>query len=251
MTARSVLLSVLLGSDPPRLPVDLLVSTTELFGIAEGTARTALSRMTSTGELRAADGRYEIVSERLLHRQARQAISRHGAAAPWELGDDWLQAVVAADGRRPAAQRAALREALGDARLAELREGVWLRPANLARPDLGPDTGGDVAWFIAVPDDDPVALARRLWDLDGWAEGARSLRAELSELVPALERGERSVLAEGFVVSAAVLRHLQADPLLPAALLPPTWPGGDLRATYDRFDAAYRAVLKDWFDAHR
>src|SRR5690606_14302717 len=82
MTARSVLLSVLLGSDPPRLPVNLLVSTTELFGIAEGTARTALSRMTSTGELRAADGRYEIVSERLLHRQARQTVSRHGAAAP-------------------------------------------------------------------------------------------------------------------------------------------------------------------------
>ena len=251
MTARSVLLSVLLGSDPPRLPVNLLVSTTELFGIAEGTARTALSRMTSTGELRAADGRYEIASERLLHRQARQAISRQGVGAPWGLGDEWLQAVVAADGRRPAAERAALREALGDARLAELREGVWLRPANLERPDLGRDAGEDVVWFLAAPDGDPVALARRLWDLDGWAEGARSLQAELSRLVPALEGGERSVLAEGFVASAAVLRHLQADPLLPAALLPSSWPGGDLRATYDRFDVAYRAVLRAWFDAHR
>lgn len=62
LTARSVLLSVLLGTDPPRLPVGLLVRTTELFGIAEGTTRTALSRMVATGELTTTDGWYEIAS---------------------------------------------------------------------------------------------------------------------------------------------------------------------------------------------
>src|SRR4051812_31262220 len=71
LTARSVLLSVLLGSDPPQLPVQLLVRTTELFGIAEGTTRTALSRMTSAGEVRGGDGVYRLVSAGLLARQAR------------------------------------------------------------------------------------------------------------------------------------------------------------------------------------
>ena len=51
----------------------------------------------------------------------------------------------------------------------------------------------------------------------------------------------RRALADGFVTSAAVLRHLQADPLLPDELLPARWPGAALRADYDRYDAAYRA----------
>jgi phenylacetic acid degradation operon negative regulatory protein len=65
--------------------------------------------------------------------------------------------------------------------------------------------------------------------------------------LPALEAHDRGALAEGFVISAAVLRHLQADPLLPPELLPEDWPGAELRAEYDRYDAAYRAVLVDWF----
>ena len=40
-----------------------------------------------------------------------------------------------------------------------------------------------------------------------------------------------------------MLRHLQADPLLPAELLPADWPGARLRATYDGWDARYRATL--------
>ena len=54
----------------------------------------------------------------------------------------------------------------------------------------------------------------------------------------------------GFVTSAAVLRLLQRDPLLPAELLPPGWPGDDLRRAYDRYDAAYRAVWTGWFRRH-
>jgi phenylacetic acid degradation operon negative regulatory protein len=44
-------------------------------------------------------------------------------------------------------------------------------------------------------------------------------------------------------VSAAVLRHLLADPLLPEELLPAGWPGAELRALYDDFDTRYREVL--------
>jgi phenylacetic acid degradation operon negative regulatory protein len=251
LTARSVLLSVLLGTDPPRLPVRRLVRTTELFGIAEGTTRTALSRMTAAGEVTADGGWYELTAGRLLARQARQAASREARTKPWP-GGDWAQAVVVASGRRPAAERAALRTALATARLAELREGVWLRPDNLgdlaaevaSGPGVGPDD--EVRWFRARPDGDARALAARLWPLDAWSAEARRLVVRMAALTGPLASGDPQPLADGFVLSAAVLRQVQADPLLPAELLPDDWPGATLRADYDRWDAGYRAVLADW-----
>ena len=48
-----------------------------------------------------------------------------------------------------------------------------------------------------------------------------------------------------------MLRHLQADPLLPDALLPSGWPGAALREEYDRYDIAYRSTLRAWFRAAR
>jgi phenylacetic acid degradation operon negative regulatory protein len=258
LTARSVVLSVLLGTDPPRLPVRLLVSTTELFGIAEGTTRTALSRMTRTGELAADDGWYAIADPRLLDRQTRQSFSRRGVTQPWS--GSWLQAVVTSTGRRPADERAMLRDRLRAARLAELREGIWLRPDNVgARPntpavdDVAVDDVAidrQVMWFDTMPAD-PHALAARLWDLDAWAATANELLPALDRLTPRFESGDRTDLAVGFVVSADVLRHLQADPLLPRELWPARWPGPPLRRAYERYDAAYRAVLRAWFDEHR
>lgn len=245
-TARSVILSVLLGTEPPRLPVSLLVGTTALFGINDNTTRTALSRMSAAGEVRADDGWYEIASPRLLERQARQAASRRGATREWS--GEWVQAVVVADGRRPAAERASLRAVLSAHRLAELREGVWLRPDNLAD---SPPALDDLVWFRTRPDADPVELAARLWYLDTWHTTAEGLDEGVRQLLPRLEAGDRTALAEGFVLSADVLRHLQADPLLPMRLLSPSWPGGALRANYERYDGAYREVLRSWFDEHR
>lgn len=246
-TARSVILSVLLGTEPPRLPVSLLVSTTALFGITENTTRTALSRMAAAGEVRADDGWYEIASPRLLERQARQVASRRGDTTDWT--GEWIQAVVATDEGRPASERAALREAMATHRLAELREGVWLRPDNL--DDRQVPGGAPLHWFRCRPDGDPVELASSLWNLDAWAERAETLRVELAELTGPLEADDRTVLAEGFVLSADVLRHLQADPLLPRQLLSTDWPGDALRVNYERYDGAYREVLRTWFDEQR
>lgn len=245
LTARSVILSVLLGSDPPRLPVQLLVRTTELFGIAEGTTRTALSRMTSAGELLAENGRYGLAPGPLLARQARQAASRAATTRRWQPGR-WRMVVLGADGARERDQRAGTRAELVSARLAELREGVWLRPDNL---DVSPIVGGRS--FVAQPDDDERALARTLWDLDSWAADATALRRQMASLIEPLDAGDHGALRDGFVVSAAVLRHFQHDPLLPAALLPDDWPGDDLRQEYDGYDRAYRAVLAAWFGANR
>lgn len=250
LSARSVVASVLLGTSPPRLPTRLLVSAGQLFGIAEGTTRVALSRMVGAGELAPDGDGYRLVGP-LLDRQARQAASRQAERRSWT--GEWEMAVVE-PGSRTAGERSALREAMRQLHLAELREGVWLRPDNLA-PTRLPEAAAVVAAqcvrFRSRPGGGDAALAADLWDLGAWADEARRLQADLAGLVGPLEAGRTEPLAPGFVVSAAVLRHLLADPLLPDALLPTGWPGTDLRRDYDRMDVAYQAVLRAWFRTQR
>jgi len=40
-----------------------------------------------------------------------------------------------------------------------------------------------------------------------------------------------------FEIAAAIVRHLLTDPVLPADLLPPGWPGPELRECYTEFAA--------------
>lgn len=252
LTARSVLLSVLLGSDGAWLPTPLLLSTTALFGIAEGTARTALSRMTTAGELEATGDGYRIRGRALLARQSRQLVGRAGTTAGWTGA--WRQAIVGLGERRGAAERAAVRVALSAARFGELREGVWLRPDNLrdgAVEELHRLDGDALLATVRDLDLDPAELAGRLWDLDGWAASAGELIGLMAPLTARLEASEHAALADGFVVNAAVLRHLAADPLLPEDLLADGWPGPELRSRYERFDAAFRRVIQAHFERHR
>ncbi|WP_425336442.1 PaaX domain-containing protein, C- domain protein [Streptomyces afghaniensis] len=129
LSARSVVLSLLLGTHPPELPVRELVRLVEGFDVGGSTLRAALSRMVSAGDLRRTDTGYRL-SDRLLERQRRQDDAVHPRTRAWD--GDWEMVVITATGRGPA-ERADLRARLTALRLAELREGVWLRPANLAR----------------------------------------------------------------------------------------------------------------------
>src|SRR5690606_15893289 len=149
---RSVLASVLLGTEPPRLPTPLLIRTAALFGISEGTTRTALSRMVSAGEAVSEDGGYRLTG-RLVDRQARQEASRHPEARSWD--GTWELATIEGDRSRSPADRADLRGALGALRLVELREGTWGRPDNLD-PTRSPAARAEVdewcrRWHAARP----------------------------------------------------------------------------------------------------
>jgi phenylacetic acid degradation operon negative regulatory protein len=244
LTARQVVASTLLGVDPPRLPSSHLVRAGALFGITEGTLRVALSRMLNAGELEAADGWYQLAGPLLLARQARQAEGRHPDLLPWTGA--WTMHVVRA-GSRSATTRGDLRDAAKALHLAELREGVWVRPANLD-PRRFPTARAVVAaqcqCFLAHPDREggphPEELARTLWDLDGWADGAEHLIVEMDAVGAALAGDDSTGLRPAWELSAAVLRHLLADPLLPPELLPDSWPAARLRADYDRYDTAFK-----------
>ncbi|MGW7258406.1 PaaX family transcriptional regulator C-terminal domain-containing protein [Streptomyces sp. NPDC054834] len=227
LSARSVVLSLLLGAQPPELPVKDLVRAVEPLGVGGSTLRAALSRMVAAGDLRRTGGVYRL-SDRLLSRRRRQDEAVHPETRPWD--GDWEMVVVTATGRGPG-ERAELRARLAARRLAELREGVWLRPANLRRAD--PDGLGDVVRrFTARPEESARDLAAGLWPLEAWADTARALLAH----VAATDRP-----ADRFTALAAVVRHLLADPVLPAGLLPADWPGPDLRAAY----TGYQRELTD------
>jgi len=241
LTARSVLASTLLGTDPPELSVANLVRIAGLFGINENRARVALSRMVSSGEATTdGAGQYRL-SGHLLQRQHRQAASRSGQTRNWSEG--WHLVVVTATASA-AEVRGRRRQALSFARLAELRDGFWLRPDNLGLilPD---EIGADVTMFSGASLKDPKHLAATLWDLSQWAARANDLFTQLRALPPKVP----SDLAPGFVLSAAVLRHFQNDPLLPSDLLARSWPGDKLRRTYDGWDRSYRRLLSQWVNS--
>jgi phenylacetic acid degradation operon negative regulatory protein len=222
MTARSVVLSVLLGAHPAWASAAELIRLTSDFGIREPTLRVALTRMVSAGDLiRSADG-YRL-AERLLARQRRQDDAMRPQLRPWR--GYWTTVIVTSVGTDPRT-RAALRTALHNKRFGELREGVWMRPDNL-EVDLDAELRARVR-IVQARDDAPAELAGQLWDLPSWARTGHRLLAEMSEAANVPAR---------FVVAAAIVRHLLIDAVLPSELLPADWPGARLRAAYNDFAA--------------
>lgn len=221
LTARSVVLSLLLGAHPAWATPAELVSLTAEFGIKEQALRVALTRMAAAGDLvRSADG-YRL-SGRLLDRQRRQDAALYPMPRPWD--GDWLTVIITASGA-DARSRTVLRTVLRQARFAELREGVWMRPDNL-EAEL-PEAAGRVR-VLRARDDDPARLAALLWDLPAWAAAGDRLLAGMAEA------GD---LPGRFETAAAIVRHLRTDPVLPGALLPAGWPGPALRERYTDFAA--------------
>jgi phenylacetic acid degradation operon negative regulatory protein len=234
MTARSVVLSVLLGAHPAWATAAELLRLTDDFGLKETTVRVALTRLVGTGDLvRSADG-YRL-SDRLLARQRRQDDAMRPQVKPWDGG--WTTLVITSVGVEPRT-RAALRTTLQQNRFGELREGVWLRPDNLGVA-LPKDVMRRVR-ALCARDDHPAELARRLWDLPGWSRTAQRL---LDEMATASDTPRR------FLAAAGMVRHLLTDPVLPDELLPPGWPAKALRESYFRFAdelAARRHPTPQW-----
>ncbi|SOX52203.1 PaaX domain-containing protein, C-domain protein [Mycobacterium ahvazicum] len=220
MTARSVVLSVLLGAHPAWATASELIRLTADFGIKETTLRVALTRMVGAGDLiRSADG-YRL-SDRLLARQARQDEAMRPPTRAWH--GDWHVVIVTSVGT-DARTRAAQRASMYRKRFGELREGVWMRPDNLEL-DLEPDVADRVR-VLKARDDAPEQLVAELWDLPAWAQAGRRLVDEMA--------GARDIPSR-FMVAAAIVRHLLTDPMLPAELLPDDWPGARLRSVYHDF----------------
>ncbi|MGI9163153.1 MAG: PaaX family transcriptional regulator C-terminal domain-containing protein [Mycobacterium sp.] len=222
MTARSVVLSVLLGAHPAWATAAELLRLTADFGIKENALRVALTRMVSAGDLVRSEDGYRL-SDRLLARQRRQDDALDPSTRDWD--GNWVVVVVTAVGA-DARNRASLRTTLSHNRFGELREGVWMRPDNL--DVVVPAQAREMIRMLSARDPDDAGLAARLWDLTGWSATGHRLLAEMEAAGDIPGR---------FAIAAAMVRHLLADPVLPAELLPDDWPGQRLRDRYTEFVA--------------
>jgi phenylacetic acid degradation operon negative regulatory protein len=256
MHARSLALSILLGSHPPRLPVAALVSAGELFGVSAGAMRTALSRMASAGEVTADGGRYALAGS-LLDRQARQDTGRRPVDQPWDR--TWVT-VTPLRTARPLAERRDLRRRLEVLRLGELRPDYWLRPANIELEPLK-DLGEAFELIVAVGSiegTDRRRLIDRLWSPENLAKRARELGRVLDRLTTSAEglpaddvvdpdSNSAAWLVSAFFAAADVVRFLTREPRLPEELVPSPWEPNRLRVDYDRFEQLFQHRLSVFF----
>ncbi len=221
LTARSAILSILLGAHPPSSTGSEIVDFSRQVGINESAVRAALSRMVAAGDLVRDDGSYAL-SARLVERQRRQDESMRVPTAPWD--GTWRVAAVVSSGK-DASSRQHLRRTMLAAHFAELREGVWMRPDNLdwKPPD---DIVPDLQVMTARPAGDADELVDRLFAPAAWAEVAQDLLGHVRRARTPRDR---------LTAFAAIVRHLTRDPQLPREVLPPDWPGGTLREAYDAF----------------
>jgi phenylacetic acid degradation operon negative regulatory protein len=253
LSPRSIVLSLLLGTHPPSMPVGRLLAFTSLFGITTGTARTALSRMVARGELDNDNGIYRL-GGRLLERKAQQDAGRLAAPTDWD-GTWWFVAVLAQG--RSVADRRAFRSRVVGARLGELRADTWLRPANIEVPT---DLAGVIVTRGPLVTGDDEAVVRRLWNLDEIDARARSLVTLLDHTASRLATDARTVgetpqpeggaaLADAFVQLAACQRFLRTEPQLPESLDPGRWSAA-LRSAYADVVVSFQQRLGEFF-AHR
>ncbi len=244
--ARSLIASLLLRS-ASGMRAGRLVQWCDLFGVSEGTARVALSRMVERGELRATNGTYELTG-RVGGRRRTQDWSLDPRLLDWE--GTWRMAAVH-DRGRAAADRGALRDATRRLRLGELRKGLWVRPHNLPRAAAPPEAwtiaDEQCMWWTGRPDDDPRALVAQLFDPARWTQRATMLRGRLARVTSGLESAGDRNLAAAFEVGAAALAHIRVDPLLPPELGPSARAGEELRAAYRPYERAFSRVLHAWF----
>ncbi|ORA14758.1 PaaX family transcriptional regulator C-terminal domain-containing protein [Mycobacterium asiaticum] len=247
LSARSVLASALLGSDEGRLTVAELVAIASLFAISDGAARTCLWRMVSNGEVTGDDGSYALAGRLLDRRQRVDEASRFADGGAWD--GTWELAIVALE-RRSAADRLELRKAATALHLAELREGVWIRPDNLdpqRLPAYRSVLDRQCTHFHRAVTEIGADRMRALFALDDWASDARALIDAMEAALEDNSDGSAQSIADKFALSVAVIQHLQRDPQLPAELVADRWPGDTLRHTYRRFDDVLKRRMNSAF----
>lgn len=240
LSARSVILSVLLGSHPPTLPAKQLVALAVVFGFKQGTVRTAVSRMVANSELVLAGNDYSL-GPRLLERQRTQDSGRRPVERAWN--GEWTTIAVLAE-RRTVAERRQFRSAMQESLMGELRPDLWLRPTNMPPPATSQallTTQG------TLDGPKPEELVRRLWPLDVYRAQTSKLLRAIETSKGGLERGDHGVIPDTFHISSEVVRFLRIEPRLPLTLDPNAARVGELRSRYDEYEKLFQTVLAHFF----
>ena len=209
------------------MPVQALIESAALFGIAAGSVRVALSRALGDGLVeRDVRGRYRLgAASRAVQERVAAWRRLDSRVRPWNGA--WL-AVVAT--RRPTSRAHERRSerALRLLGFRPLERGLSVRPDNLAggvarvREELFALGLAPGALVCELRELDPVSevRARALWDARDRAATYRRVRRSLAasaRSLPALP--EAAAMVESFRLGGEALRLLAHDPLLPEPIV--------------------------------
>lgn len=225
------------------MPIAALVAAGQLFDVAEGSLRVAVTRLVAAGRVeRDERGRYRL----------------GGAAAPvshqldrWRRIDErtcnwngsWIGVQFGTGGRDAARRRG--ERALRWFGFEELTPGLRVRPENLrggvagqreALRSLGLESETLVLRLEEL-DAEADQRARGLWDAQALESGYRQAIRELAESEARLEESsEAQAMVESFLLGGRIIRQLALDPLLPKSLVDPEPRSALVRAMlhYDR-----------------
>lgn len=218
------------------------------LGIADGVVRTAMSRLAADGWLeRRRVGRQSFYGLAGRGRDTFRDASAHiyhPAPPAWAGHFDLVLTDRTVDRDR-------VRAGMTAAGFGLLAPDTWIAPgghppATVPGRVLTLDLSGDA--------ETARALAARVWPLDRMAAAYARFLAAFTPVRDALSRG-RDVDALDALAARVLLVHefrriVLRDPLLPAAILPPRWPGAEARALCADLYTRVLPASERWLDQH-
>jgi len=255
-TGKSLTLDLLSTLRGGSMPIAALVAASELFNVAEGSLRVAVTRLVAAGQVeRDERGRYRLgeAAAPVTHRLGnwRQIDER---TCNWS--GSWIGVNLGAGGR--GADRRRSERALRWHGFEELIPGLRVRPDNLRggvagqRETLRSLGLEPKALVLRLDELDSHAdqRARHLWDAQALERGYRDSLRELAESEARLEQdSEAQAMVESFLLGGRIIRQLVLDPLLPKPLIDPE-PRRTLVRAMLRYDRRGRRSWAAFMERH-
>ncbi len=225
-----------------------LLAFFEGLDIDGNVVRTAMSRLTAEGWFaRSKVGRNSFYRLERKGEQTFAAATRHiydPPPAEWNGRFDLLL-IGGVEARETA------RDALKNAGFGNPLPGVFVAPDGLPVP---PEADGAIRLDVSAAPDMARRLLAESWMLDRTAEAYAKFTATFAPLQAWLSRDAALSDADAFTARILLIHYYRRivlrDPLLPAELLPKSWPGREARALCGTIYRTLLPASERWLDAH-
>lgn len=228
LTPKRLILSLLSAPSMEEVRVGHLIEWGRLFDIDPAAIRVAVGRLTRQGLIRSVSrGTYSIGPEgRLIAETASSWVRAEERVGPWS--GEWIVVHTSHLGRTNKSALRARERAFRLNGFAEWVTGLWCRPANYREPlartrdrliSLGLESAAVVMCALDMPGSGPGDLYR-LWPRRRIEAGYRRSIGAMQKSTRRLHgMNRREAARETFLVGEAVIRQINADPLLPGEMI--------------------------------